>query len=424
VDVTKITILAECLLVYSNWSRRQEENMWSSLFGPGALHRVARGQVRNRLSFARSGACLGFAFLAAAALGTASTASRAANANFEVIVVPVGASASSPASVSVSRSGLTTYAAYKVSITNSSGNTNNAIRFDASSVVTGDLTALNADAGAMAPYVEAIGTQACTGTGSSVTCSFPQMKAGANNSFVLIFSAPPLAAANQWAANAAIALGWSFDYASGNSSSTPSSILCNGVQVPSPPCTGSEAIALVTTVTDSILAGFTTYIPSFGGTFFTGSGSVLPPSGTNLRPTAAVKLAVPPGQNLTTAQVDVTVTLGGATGDTTTTNTAIVQVPNNDQLFRTFATIELRRDASTIAKGAKIANAVVSYSHYDDGRDLGPLSACPANGVPTAVSPVCVFSRTEFTKKNAPTADDVGDWQFILHALENGVSRW
>jgi hypothetical protein len=401
----------------------EEEDMLPSPFSRRAPATHAQARPEKRLSLVRAGSCLASIVLVAA-LGAAPTASHAANANFEVTVVPVGASASSPASVSVSRNGLTTYAAYKVSITNSSGNTNNAIRFDASSVVTGDLTATDVDAGAAAPYVETIGTKACTGSGSSVTCSFPQMKAGANNSFVLIFSAPTLAAADHWAANAAIALGWSFDYASGNSSGTPSSLLCNGVQIPAPPCTGNEPIALVTTATDSILAGFVTYIPSFGGTFFTGSGSVLPPSGTNLRPTAAVKLAVPPGQNLSTAQVDVTVALGGVTGDTTTTNTAVVTVPNNEQLFAKFATIELRRDASTIAKGAKIANAVISYSHYDDGHDIGPLFPCPANGVPTAVNPVCVFSRTEFTKRNAPTPDDVGDWQFILHALENGVSRW
>ncbi len=392
--------------------------------GPALARHTVINRVRsaNRIEFRRWGAALVGAGLMALSGGVS-----AANANFDVSVVPVGASASAPASVSVSRNGLTTYAAYKVSITNTAGNTNNAIRFEAATIVSGDQTdnTVNAlDAGAVAPYVEVIGTTACTGSGSSVVCNFPQMKSGANNSFVLIFSAPPLAAANHWAAGAAINLGWSFDYASGNSSGTPSSLLCDGVQIPSPPCTGSEATALVTTVSDSILAGFITYIPSFGGTFYTGSGSVLPPSGTNLRPTAALKLTVPTGQQLTTAQVDVVVTAGGLTSATTTTNTATVQVPNNEELFTSYATVELRRDASTIANGAKIASAVVSYSHEDIAPTLNPLPNCPASGVPTASAPVCIYSRTEFTKKTAPTPDDIGDWLFVLRALENGVSRW
>ena len=358
-----------------------------------------------------------------AALMAGSNGALAANANFVVTVTPVAASVSSPASVSLGRNGLTTYAAYRVSITNSSGNTNNGIRFTGSTVVSGDSTA-GLDAGALAPYVETIPKTACTGSGSTVQCDFSQMQAGANNSFVLIFAAPALTAAVQWA-NAAINFNWSFDYSSGNSSGTPSSILCNGVQIASPPCTGSALTGLITSSGDAILAGFVTYIPSFGGTFFTGNGaSVLPPTGTDLLPTAALKITVPTGQNLTTALADLTVVLGGLTGDTTTTNTGVIQVPNNQQLFGTYATIELRRDASTIANGAKIANATVLYSH-DDGGTPTTLPNCPANGDPSSfIPPVCLFSKTEFTKKTAPTPADVGDWLFVLHALENGVSRW
>ena len=399
--------------------------MTDSVFAHDAL--AARSGLVSRAA-----RWVGSAFLAAGLL-VGSSAALAANANFVVTVTPVAASASSPASVSVGRNGLTTYAAYQVSITNSSGNTNNSIRFSGSTVVSGDLTAspANADAGALAPYIETIfipntiPNTACTANGSTVLCNFSQMKAGANNLFVLIFAAPALTAADHWADTAAINFNWSFDYASGSSSGTPSSILCSGVLIAAPPCTGSALTGLVTTQTDAILSSFITYIPTFGGTFFTGNGaSVLPPTGPsgslNLRPTAAVKLTVPTGQNLTTAQADVTVVLGGQTGDTTTTITGVIKVPNNDQLFATYATIELRRDASTIAKGAKIANAVVSYSHDDAGTPQ-PLSPCPTNGVPTSTNPVCVFGLPiEFTKKNAPTPDDIGDWLFVIHALENG----
>jgi hypothetical protein len=370
---------------------------------------------------------------AAATIGVA-TSALGASADFIVKVTPATGSASSPA-VSVSRAGLTTYAAYNVSITNQSGNTNNAIRFGGQTDVIGDLTASNGDAGAVAPYVEAIPTTtlapACTGSGSLFQCNITQIKNGDTSSFVLIFAAPTLPtlpSGNYWASAPAdlpaINLSWSFDYSSGSSSSTPSSILCNGFQYPSPPCTGSNSTGLVTTQDSDILSSFVTYVPSFGGTFFTGNGvSVLPQTQTSLLPTAAAKLRVDPGQKLSTAQATLTVVLGASTGDTTTTNTAVIQVPNNDKLFANYATLELRRDASTIAKGAKIANAVISYSHDDLGT-LSPLPPCPAGGVPSSDAPVCVFSRTEFTKKNAPTLDDVGDWLFVVHALENGKVSW
>jgi len=362
----------------------------------------------------KSGALLAIAMAMLAGTGSA----LAANASFNVDVKSI------PTTVSVSRPGLTTYAAFTVSIQNTSGNTTNAIRFSGSADVSGDLTAANGNAGATATYVETIPTSACTPTtpgGTTITCNFGQMKNGAKNSFVVIFAAPTLVAADHWANDAKINFSWTLDYSSGNSSGTPSSVLCTiGTAVVPPPCAATNSTALVTTQTDDILAGFLTYIPSFGGTFFTGNGSsVLGPIGTNLRPTALVKLTVPTGQKLTTAQANVTVAVGGLTGDTTTTNTTIVDVPNNEQLFTSYATLELRRDASTIANGAKIANAVVSYSHDNTGTPQ-PLAACPSNGVPTTSAPVCVFDRIEFTKKNAPTSADIGDWLFIIHALENG----
>ena len=346
----------------------------------------------------------------------------AANANFTVNVQSI------PTTVSVSRPGLTTYAAFTVSFTNNSGNTSNNIRFSGSADVSGDLTATNGDAGATATYVETIPTSACTPTtpgGTTIQCNFAQMKNGANNSFVVIFAAPSLVAADHWADDAKINFSWTLDYSSGNSSGTPSSVLCIiGTQVVPPPCAATNSTALITTLSDDILEGFLTYIPSFGGTFFTGNGSsALGPIGTNLRPTALIKLTVPTGQKLTTAQADVTVAIGGVTGDTTTTNTAVVDVPNNNQLFTDFAIVEVWRDSSTIASGAKIANAVVSYSHDNTGTPQ-PLAACPTNGVPTLAAPVCLFSRTEFTKKNAPTPDAIGDWLFVVHALENGVTKW
>jgi hypothetical protein len=375
-----------------------ELHMFESSVSPLAVH------LRRSLA--------GVALIAAGAFGCGGPA-LAANANFSVMVK------ANPTQVSVGRPGLATYAAYEVSITNTAGNTNNNIRFSGSASVTGDL------AGAAATYVETIPAGACTLSGATVQCNFAQMKAGANNSFVIIFSTPVLAKPTQNTISAAISFAWSFDYASGNSSGTPSSIICNGQQIPNPPCTGSNSTTLITTQSDPILSGFQTYIPSAGGTFFTGNGtSALPAivtaSGTDLLPTAQTTLKIPKGQNLTTAQAAVTVAAGGLTGDTTTTNTVIYTVPNNGAAFPTFAIIELRRDVSTIASGAKIARAAVMYSH-DDGGTGTALPPCPANGDPGSLTPpVCLFSKTEFTKKTAPTPDDVGDWLFVIHADENG----
>jgi hypothetical protein len=355
---------------------------------------------------------------AAALVGVGSLgagAAFAANAQFTVVVNPV------PLSVSVGRSGLTTYAAYEVSITNTSGNTTNAIQFGGSTNVTGDLTASAGDAGAVATFIETLQNDACTGGGTSFQCNFAQMQNGANQSFVVIFAVPALADASTWATGAAINLTWTLDYASGNSSGTPTSLICNGQPAAPPPCIATVSTGLTTTLDGQILSDLTSYIPSFGGIFFTGDGLSARP--TSLPATSVTKLTIPAGLELTTAQVKQLVTVGGFTSATTTTNRTYITVPSGS-LFSDFATIELRRDASTIAKGAKIANAAVLYSHDAEvTNQIDPtdtLPACPTGGVPTASAPVCVFDRIEFTKKNAPTADDVGDWLFIIHALENG----
>jgi hypothetical protein len=362
----------------------------------------------------------------------AASSSLAANANFTVTVQPI------PTGTSVGRSGLDTYAAYKVDIVNVVGNTTNAVRFSGSTAVSGDCDATSStdcnDAGAAATYVETIPSAACSGSGTSFQCNLGQMKAGdssSSRSFVLIFKAPALAAADRWADAAAIQFKWSLDYASGSSSGSQSSIFCNGQ-----PCSDVASTNLITTDTTAILSGLTSYIPSLGGTFFTGNGiSAL----SSIRDaTSTTKLLIPPGQKLTTTQVQQCIDTGGQTSATTTTNRTYVTVPNGDQPFGNFATIELRRDVSTIAKGAKIANAVVSYSHSAQTNnacdeipvtDLAPIPPCPADGVPVSNPPVpavceMVTLRKEFTKKDVTaglaTPDDIGDWLFVIHALENG----
>lgn len=367
------------------------------------------------------------ALVALGLLGGAGSA-LAANAEFDVTVEKINDS------VSVSRTSvkanLTTYAAYRVTLFNHSGNTTNAIVFYGSTNVTGDLTAPPPDGvegtTATAPFVES-NTSACAGTGTSFNCSIKQMKDGTTVSFVLVFSAPLISAAAYWANPSTIDFNWNFNYSSGNSSATPSSLFCNLQQV-TPPCNGTLQTTLVTTQSEPILQGFVTYIPSFGGTFFNGNGASALPSDPTLPnfpllPTALAILSVPNGENLSTATLNQTVGSGGLTGDTTTTVQTIITVPNNDNTFAHVVTIELRRDSSTITKGAKIDNAKVLYAHDDVTYDQNGLPAC-VNHVPSPPSLVCIDSRHEFVQKDVAkgqaTADDVGDWQFIIKAFENG----
>jgi hypothetical protein len=367
----------------------------------------------------------------------AASSSLAANANFRVTVEPI------PTGTSVGRSGLDTYAAYKVDIVNIVGNTTNAVRFSGSTDVTGDcdatsLTACN-DVGAAAIYIETIPSTICSpgSTTTSFQCDLGQMKDGdPAKSFVLIFRAPALAHANHWAASAAIKLSWKLDYSSGGSSGSASSVFCNGF-----PCSDVASTNLITTDTTAILSGLTSYIPSFGGTFFIGDGlsarpsdPSLPPSDQYL-PTALAKLLVPTDEGLTKAQVHQSVASGGGlTSDTLTTveatftvpytsTSCAVRLPSGFCPFNSFVTIELRRDASTIKNGAKIANAKILYAHDDVNYDQNGLPAC-VNHAPTTSAPVCIDGRWAVTKKDVSnglaTLNDVGDWVFYILAFENG----
>jgi hypothetical protein len=124
----------------------------------------------------------------------------------------------------------------------------------------------------------------------------------------------------------------------------------------------------------------------------------------------------------------------GVTGQSMllTKNTSDLSIPNANGL-----TIILRRDASTIAKGAKIANAKVFYT-----ADLGEEGSCsgspciyvppmdvlpctdttwgtlPQKGIP------CIESRKEYPRKStgkvSVLAGYEGDWEFVIRAIDNG----
>lgn len=351
--------------------------------------------------------------------------SFAGNADITIDVTPI------PTQVSVGRAGFNTYAAYAVTITSNTTNVINGVRFDGGTTVSGPSPTQ------LAPYVETLAKSSpniSCGMGltaGQVHCEIGQMTGagspGSAASFVLLFSAPANGSGSiAYPANSLISFGWNAGYSNGStpSSSTPKSLSCNNLE-PAGTCFGSAATGLITTDAAAIKSEFTTYIPSFGFIGATGNGfSAL---STDLAATATTKLAIPAGLGLSTAQVAQHVTTGGLTSATTTTIVTEVKVPNNDQVFSNFVTIELRRDASTIQNGAKIANAQIVYTHDETAPSPVYNLVLPCiNGNPALSSPpVCIYGQpVEFTKKTAPTLNDVGDWLFVIRALENGAFRY
>jgi hypothetical protein len=337
------------------------------------------------------------------ALAMSPMGASAANADIVVTVDPV------PVAVSVSRDGLPTYAAYRVSIENRAGNVSNQVMFGGSTAVAG--------ATQLATYVESIPGNACTAgaTSNAVSCNIGQLRAtgspGSVAAFTVLFKAPP--------AGTQITFNWNGTYSNGNSPNAPPS----GFETFS----GATLTTLTTTDDPTIRSELKTYIPSFGATFFTGNQATA-----TLADTSTTKLTLPGQGGLTTAAIAEQVDIGGLTNDTLTTNTTTITIPAG-AFFAQAATIELRRDSSTIRSFNSFDRAPLFYTATAGEPNPTlvnwPIPLCSQAAVqpaPNATIPVCVVSRTGITKKTipAPSADDLGDWVFVLKALQNGVSRW
>lgn len=89
----------------------------------------------------------------------------------------------------------------------------------------------------------------------------------------------------------------------------------------------------------------------------------------------------------------------------------------------------MQRDSSTI-RSFNAINRVPLYYEATAGEPYPTqpnpgilLQDCTAVNGPNGANPVCVDQRVPLSKKNA-TGDDIGDWKFILKALQNGIARW
>lgn len=298
---------------------------------------------------------------------------------------------------------LNTHAAYAVTITNLSTNVINSVRFSATATALTD--------GETATFKESIGLN-CSGMGgTTVDCPIGQMRGGGDSaSFVLVFEAP-IAAESPLPADR-IDLAWKTSY--GESNNDASGAAHTDTQ------TGTVATLLGTPTNTEVRA----YVPSEGALLFTGPSGVATASDpwtTTVNVPTSGRAGVVEAQSLDSCSADYLVCV-----------TSTLDIPGS--FAAPYLAITLRRDASTIKKGAKIANATLSHQAgaYDVAgnfiatgapADLVSCDLLPGR-VPNATHKRCIDYRTVYTKKTAPTPDFEGDWEFGLRALENGRIAW
>jgi hypothetical protein len=316
---------------------------------------------------------------------------------------------------------LTTYVAFQVGsggflLKNTSGNTLNDITITFTARVTDGAETLQLFD--PATYLAGLPAGCSYGTGAAnplvITCRLRQYKAGDSfPPFNVFYEAP--AKVIQGVADAdgtdLVKLDIRVVYAEGTNGGNPrpNSV----IDVPMP-----DANAAVLGTENPLLVK--SALPNSQSTLFTGVG---------IAQLGAVATATDPW----TTTVVIPANFSAPTGNYTvaTIAEALSDVPLASNLFTKESTqltipgsfsslrILLRRDVSTIAPKAKIDSARVYYSPNTTGTDLGTeLFACtpagPAPGVP------CIKSRTEYTKRNAPSPAWEGDWEFEVLALDNG----
>jgi hypothetical protein len=358
------------------------------------------------------GAARGFAV---AAMAFAGGSSWAANADVAVSVTAV------PATVSLSRTGLQNYGAIQVTITPTQNNVINQLVFTSSAKIAPGLTA--------ASFKESIPAGACLPSGSDVKCAQGQARGGDVLSYILIYYSPEAGSSFQY--------DWTFSYSTQGSAGSNSSSLNSS--------SGSTPATLTEADSPTQRKDLKTFVPALGGTFFTGVRSATSPAGTDSGDPSTTTLVLPPGLGLTVAAAvkEDDGVPGGWTADTLTKLTTEIQIPTGGS-FSSAITIVLQRDVSTIkTKTQQAANRVPLYYTSDPGEPWQvtdyPLPNCAdtafysPNPGPSTALPVCVDQRI-YVKNNMVGSPrpgggtysslDVGDFVFVIKALQNGRTSW
>jgi hypothetical protein len=228
---------------------------------------------------------------------------------------------------------------------------------------------------------------------TAIECSIGQLRGGGgSSSFVVIFQAPTEGASVDFA--------WTNYYSEGSND--------NGAH------TDTNSGTTSTTLGTPIATELKTYVPPTGGTFFTGSTGVA-----TLSDTWTTTVNVPSSAK---AEVIESTLPSTCAPNLLTCEVSTLTIPG---IFPKLI-IKLRRDASTIAKSAKISSARIHYSNptTPDPRITYPYELLPCTdttwGPLPQVGIPCLNKRTEYTKRTAPTPDWEGDWEFEIWALDNG----
>lgn len=348
-------------------------------------------------------------------LGAAAGAVSATGSTGPEVVTTI---APTPASVTYSTAGLPTYASYTVTLAHYASRNEllKPVSFNASTTV---VDASNvAVPGQSAAIVASSLPAGCTigATPTSVKCTFPNGLYYKTDkiTFSVTVSAP--------------GAGHHVNF-SGQASWTDCDDYWHRVE------TGPTVTAATALTAPNPLA-VSTFVPSGGGTVYTGTNGGLPASTTSA--TWAAKVTLPTSASSTTASI-VNLIADPAcprAANLLDCSASTMTVPG------TFANlvITLRRDASTITKRAKIASAIIYYDqpghpaagipYANYGFQLPSCTdttygALPRSGVP------CIKSRTEvFVPRTSKDRDEDCDdrdkskklayWEFVILAVDNG----
>jgi hypothetical protein len=352
------------------------------------------------------------ALFVAASVGV-STSALAGAGNVTTVVTPLSGAVTYSRSATNSLPALNTYIGYRVTIASALTNTNTINNV----VFTGTISV--ADLDEVAEFVSSDGATCQTtanpplapSNARSISCPIGQLRAGQTfPTFAVFFKAPAKDTVTPTISDSVAFSGTTY-YAEGTGG-VPQSTPQNSTV----PWT-TASVTLGTTNPTVVKSG----VQKTGGTLFTGDGAVAtatdPWTTTVVVPTG---FTAPDGATYTSAEINETEGLPTCAGDLLTCNISQLTIPG------TFAklVITLRRDVSTIAKSAKISSAIVYYKKDATTAEI-QVQPCTAPVFPALPQPgnPCINSRTEYTKKTAPTPDWIGDWGFEIFALDNGGYR-
>lgn len=300
--------------------------------------------------------------------------------------------------VQLSTAGQPTFAQYNVIITNTSVPTISGWRFVGRTTVLGGVgsatfSAAGSDARCSAPN-----------SPTEIVCNLPPLTSGASQSFQIAFNAPT--------AGTEIDLSWrAFWDESGNGGN-------DGFHAATPTALEPPSDSSVSSVVPSLAPALT---------FFTGGGVATQAD------SWVTRVKVP--ANVTTSTIATIVEVldqqdCARAPDLLTCATSALTIPGT---FSPVLEITLLRDASTIAKGAKIDSARIFYKEpaHPDNRVTYPLEvpSCtdtttygplPQSGIPCEDR----TRRKAYAKKSTPKvfvpSGFEGDWEFVIYAVDNG----